>query len=291
MVLIVLNFECSVPDSSDQLPCSDDTKVPAMSTKTRKYYFQQSWLQEFKWTVLEDGKVFCTVCRKASDLKIFTSAVTVQEAFISVGFNNWKKGASKLAKHEQSDQHRVAVQNLHKSTSTPVNSQVLQQKARSQLRARTALKTMITSLLFLGKQGLALRGHNKDDGNYLRLLTLRSVDVQELHEWLQRSKPLTASDVQNEIIGLLARHVLQALLEKVKLAEHFSIIVDETSDTSGKEQLPFCVRIVNDDLEPEEPFLGLYEVASTTADTLKAVVTDILNHVRPRTEELKRAML
>ena len=45
----------------------------------------------------------------------------------------------------------------------------------------------------------------------------------------------------------------------------FSIIVDETTDVSTKEQVSICLRWVSEDLMPCEDFLGLYETSSTTA--------------------------
>ena len=93
---------------------------------------------------------------------------------------------------------------------------------------------------------------------------------------MQWSKPLTSSDVQNKIISPQAHNILTEVLSKVKNAEMFSIMVDKSLESAGKEQLSFCIRIVSDDLEPEELLLGLYEVTSTTADSLKAVVMGIL---------------
>ena len=64
-------------------------------------------------------------------------------------------------------------------------------------------------------------------------------------------------------------------------------MVDESSDAAGKDQLSFCVRIGSDDLEPEELFLGLYEVTSTTADSLKAVVVDIFTRFQLKITNLR----
>ena len=65
------------------------------------------------------------------------------------------------------------------------------------------------------------------------------------------------------------------MLAEIKGYREFAIIIDGTSDISGKEQLSFCIRTVDDQLNPKEYFLGLYEVQSTTADVLLAVVKDI----------------
>lgn len=44
---------------------------------------------------------------------------------------------------------------------------------------------------------------------------------------------------------------------------------------SSKEQLSICFRVVNDDFEIEEYFLGLYETPFTNANTLYKVLKDV----------------
>jgi len=59
-----------------------------------------------------------------------------------------------------------------------VSAQLSQQAAEEQAAARQALRLIISSVLYLGRQGLALRGHENDEGNFAQLLKLRSSDVQ-----------------------------------------------------------------------------------------------------------------
>lgn len=58
--------------------------------------------------------------------------------------------------------------------------------------------------------------------------------------------------------------------------QYFSIIVDETTNASTKEQVSICLRSVSENLEPVEEFVGLYQTASTTGATLSDIICVVL---------------
>ena len=59
----------------------------------------------------------------------------------------------------------------------PVTVQLNEHFKRNQEVARKAL---IVALMFLARQGLAIRGHSHNNGNFYQLMWLRSVDVPEV---------------------------------------------------------------------------------------------------------------
>jgi len=89
-------------------------------------------------------------------------------------------------------------------------------------------------------------------------------------------KRLTAWDIQNEMLELAAHSVLRRIIGIVKQAKFFSLVIDETSDCSVKEQVSISVRIANESYEAEEYFLGHYETTSTTGESLEIIITDAL---------------
>eukprot|EP00733_Pompholyxophrys_punicea_P001604 Pompholyxophrys_punicea_v1_NODE_861_length_1198_cov_7.663167.p1 type:complete len:134 gc:universal NODE_861_length_1198_cov_7.663167:887-486(-) len=92
------------------------------------------------------------------------------------GFNNWKKALEKFSKHESSQVHRDAVHSWRNYTkSLSVLAQISRQKQQEQQGARSCLTTIITSLLFLAKQGLAFRGRDNHGGNFEELMRLRAI--------------------------------------------------------------------------------------------------------------------
>ena len=54
-------------------------------------------------------------------------------------------------------------------------------------------------------------------------------------------------------------------------------MVDETTDTTNKEQVTLVLRWMDDsNFEVHEEFIGLYEVESITSDSIVSVIKDTL---------------
>ena len=51
---------------------------------------------------------------------------------------------------------------------------------------------------------------------------------------------------------------------------------DEYKDISNKEQLSFCVRRVDNDLNAHEHFLGYYQIPNIQSNTIVEVIKDSL---------------
>ena len=69
---------------------------------------------------------------------------------------------------------------------------------------------------------------------------------------------------------------LQEIAANLSKLSFFSIMADECTDSSNKEQLVICIRWIDDHLDPHEDFNGLYKVDNITADTLVAAIKDVL---------------
>ena len=87
-------------------------------------------------------------------------------------------------------------------------------------------------------------------------------------KWLERKEDrYTSHDIQNEIISIMANHVIRDLVSEIR-GGFFSIICDEYTDISNKEQLTICIRWVDKELQAHEDFLGFYNVPNIGAETL-----------------------
>ena len=133
------------------------------------------------------------------------------------------------------------------------------------------LKPM-NSIRFLARQGLALRGDGigEPDSNFLQLLKLTADYEQDgkLSEWMKRkSSRYTSHEIQNEILQVMAMQILRHITSNLQTTK-FTVIVDETSDVSTVEQVVLVFRWVDSSLEVHEDFVGLYETASITSDSL-----------------------
>ena len=85
---------------------------------------------------------------------------------------------------------------------------------------------------------------------------------------------MTAWDIQNEMLQIMSNNILRNVLDSVHEDNEFSIIIDETTDVSRKEQVSISVRTVGKQFEVRERFLGLYETSSTTSEHLTDIIKD-----------------
>jgi hypothetical protein len=242
-------------------------------------YFQVAWLKRFPWLHYCPTRqaVLCFYCMTAFDKNVMTLVTKREDAFCSAGFRSWKRAIERFEIHQQSEAHCHAVSQLQQMKGKSVDAQISEQKATEQAAARVALLSLFSSIQFLARQGIALRGHSNHTGNYWQLLTLRRRDIPELNSFLMRTTNFTASDNQNEMLQLISHDILRAIIKKVKdESKQFAIIVDGTQDISGKEQESICLRHIDSDLNVLESFIGLYKLSDTTGATVARAVQDVL---------------
>ena len=145
----------------------------------------------------------------------------------------------------------------------------------SQAMADVIASKIFNIIVLCGRQNITLRGHrdNATDiekdladvdnhGNFRALLHFR-VDATLLGQHLTaaaRNATYTSSVIQNQVINVLADQVRQKIIWKVHRAKWFSVIADEVTDVSNKEQLSLVVRYTDvDTLLVREDLLGFFE--------------------------------
>ena len=74
----------------------------------------------------------------------------------------------------------------------------------------------------------------------------------------------------------MALNMIRSIALDLQQSPFLTIMIDETTDISNREQVTVVIQRVNEDLEVFEEFLGLYHVNSIAAEALTAVVKDIL---------------
>ena len=104
---------------------------------------------------------------------------------------------------------------------------------------------------------------------------------EKLRLWLQRINDKCCSgDIQNIVLKLMARHVVNEIISALQTAPFFSLMVDETTDISNTEQVVFfCFRWVDQFLNAHEEFVGLYCVGSTEASVIFSVIKDVMTRM------------
>ena len=82
--------------------------------------------------------------------------------------------------------------------------------------------------------------------------------------------------IQNEILKIMALKIIQKIGESLQGSDYFTIMADETTDASNKEQVVICMRWVDNNVKAHEKFIGMHEVDSINATTLYQVMKDVL---------------
>ena len=228
---------------------------------------QPCWFQKHRWLSLcaTRNKLFCFVCFMTVQRNLLTFSKNVEPSFTTTGFCNWRKAGQCFRKHEASLGHHEA---LLKVNNTQDISAQLNAAHKDNLKVRRiGLMKQLSSLRYLLRHGLAVRGHKDINSNLYQLLCLRSEDDHQLCTWLKDHKCFSP-DILNEQIELMGHSVLRSILKDIQSAGWYSIMVDEATDISRNEQMCICIRWVDDDYIVNEDTIGLVHVNKTDSNTL-----------------------
>lgn len=184
---------------------------------------------------------------------------------VSYALSDFKHAIENLKKHEQKDYHKEAVVKMESyvkvmsgqqdSISVQINNAAKELIATNRMKLQSIMETII----LCGRQNIPLRGHRdagtdleracEGHGNFWALLQFRISSGDTLLREHPTTAPRNATyispDIQNQVIQVLGDHILHKILTNVKEEKFFSVIADEVTDSSNKEQLGVVLRYVN----------------------------------------------
>ena len=99
--------------------------------------------------------------------------VAKKDGFVTRGSNNWKRALERFTQDAQSDLHRDSLLKVEFLSHDSVNTLLNKQAMAEQKQHQHQLLMQLSSLYFLPRQGLAVRGHDDLEGNLLELPRLR----------------------------------------------------------------------------------------------------------------------
>ncbi|CAH3159154.1 unnamed protein product [Porites lobata] len=157
---------------------------------------------------------------------------------------------------------------------------------------RQKLRSIIKTVVLCGKQNMALRGHRNDSshleessgnpGNFQALLNFRveAGDKVLANHFANGPRNATyhSNTIQNDIIEVLGTYIQDKIVAEINEAGAFSLLADEASDSSNKEQLPLILRFVDKERNVREEFVGFYECEDGV--TSQVIATLILKAVQ-----------
>ena len=244
--------------------------------------FRTEWCAQYPWLHYDtkDDAAFCHLCMTAAHQRKFISSTKRDPAFITKGYTYWKEATTAFKKHQTSECHREANEAivLRSKEIRPVDELLSEQNRAEKECNRKMFLRILQTIRFLARQGLPLRGKDGDsDSNFTQLLRLQEADFPEIKTWLsKKANKYTSHDIQNECLQIMALHILRQVSRNIQSSCCYTIMADECTDVSNKEQFTINLRWVKEDLTDHEEFIGLYCVDNIDANSLVRAIKDCL---------------
>lgn len=218
---------------------------------------------------------------------------------LCIGFNNWSKALEKkrgIVKHNESTTHASAESAYrHFMDGLAVDHQLSEEAARAHSqrdrqiqRNRSIIQRIFNVVRFLGRLSLPFRGHDESDQSLNRGVFRELISYLADHGDLVLKDHLSEAaanatylspNSQNEMICIVGQHIQLEIVDQVKKAGVFTVMMDETTDVSHKEQVAILVRYVHETdttVAVEERLLGVIDTADTTGEALCTLLVDCL---------------
>lgn len=154
---------------------------------------------------------------------------------------------------------------------------------------REILKRLIDVTLFLAQQNLSFRGHREhscggtvkdNEGNFLELVKLMAKYDSVLAEHIQytyRNESYLSHQIQNDVIAALAKRLTTVIVDEVKAAKLYSVIMDSIIDIGRIGQLSLSLRYVTSEGNAVERFITFAELpAGASADEFYKLLLECL---------------
>ncbi|XP_025412361.1 uncharacterized protein LOC112684865 isoform X2 [Sipha flava] len=262
--------------------------------------FKHHWLNAHNWLAYSEKYQgafckFCVVFSKVGGVGGQKLGTLVVEAF-----TNYKKATEVFKKHGNLEYHKTALLksdnflNVYSNKSSSIINLIDSERTKQIEINRKRLIPIIECIMLCGQQEIALRGHrdygpicfsresNENEGNFRAILKYKAKDIDYMKSYLEtESKNKYISNrTQNEIIETCGDIILKKIVKIVNESGFFSVLVDETTDVSVKEQLTLCVRYLSGSGENvciNESFLKFIEVQSLTGENLTKVILNVIS--------------
>lgn len=206
-------------------------KYPAKEYNGVKRRFQAHFPEEFSWLHWNatDESVYCHPCYNVHilGLTLLSRGRSGDTAFSSTGYSSWKCPTSDFRQHAGSPKHQECVAKwAHHLTGIDVNVQLNTQKLKEQQQNQNALRVMMQAVRYLAQQGLSMRGHIDDNGNFIQLLQLLASNNADLQAYLASGsrRKFLSHENQNDILKMMNHAVLRQIIGKVNAVKFFPLL-------------------------------------------------------------------
>ena len=239
--------------------------------------YNPDWNAKWNWIQydqVQDG-MFCSYCKKYGKPPVGTHG-----AWVTRPISNWAKATQMLTKHGKSEWHLASVEAHTLSEMTRKSGDVVETmiaaSEEERKRNREMMKKLIRSLYFLVKNRIP---HTT---TFEGLITLQIDNGnQELREHNPSNATYLSKATTADLLSSISNHIEQGLLARLNASQYISIMADESTDVSSKEELCICARWLEDG-KPVEHFLGILPVSA------EALTTYLLKFICDKCIDIKK---
>ena len=269
----------------------------------KTHYCQHEWFRLYpfiSYSVKMDG-IFCLACIM---FPVNSSRGQKASLFISKPYRNWKDARSDLLAHSVLEYHKTSETRLNvfistvNNPSTRIDCTLSDQSAALVEKNRKVLGSIIKSVEFCGRQGIALRGHREDEtsmnqGNFLSLLKYRvdagDTALKEHLESCARNATYISKTSQNQLLSCIKDFIQGEIVKEIKNQEIgplYGIEADEVTDKSNWEQLGIILRYVKEST-PVERLIEYVACEKITGESLCSEIKKVLESLSLKPENCR----
>lgn len=249
---------------------------------------------ERKWIMFSEynGSIFCFVC------KIFSN--NSNNPFVKDGFSNWKKGEEYICSHENSKDHLKCMMEFltYSSKNSCIDKNLRVALANDVQYWHKVLRRVLAVVRFLSERGLPFRGSNEvigspNNGNFLGIIELIAEFDPFLSEHIKKyanqgrgTVSYLSKTIFEEFIEAMAKKVLQHIVQEIKNAKYWGLVLDSTPDLSHVDQLSCVFRYFYNN-QVQERFLCFLEIKSHKGQSMCDNVLNLLKEHEIKIEDCR----
>ncbi|KAL5130844.1 Zinc finger MYM-type protein 1 [Glycine soja] len=186
--------------------------------------------------------------------------------FVTEGFSDWKN-SQRLANHDTSSNSHVDCVHMSYALMNPnqsIKAAFVNQTKQMNYEYRVRVNTSLIATKFLLRCGMPFRGSDESfnslfKGPFLELVdTLKEInpEIANVIDCAPGNNFMTAPTIQKDLAAACACEITQQIVCDIA-DDVFCVLIDESGDVTGKEQMVVVIRYVNSEGLVKERFLGI----------------------------------
>ncbi|KRH30943.1 hypothetical protein GLYMA_11G216600v4, partial [Glycine max] len=245
--------------------------------------FGKNWFDLYDWIDYSESKdlAFCLPCFLFKNVSKYGG-----DHFVTEGFSDWKN-SKRLANHATSSNSHVDCVHMSYALMNPnqsIKAAFVNQTKQMNFEYRVRVNTSLIATKFLLRCGMPFRGSDESFNSLFKELFLELVDtLKEINPEIANvidcapgNNFMTAPTIQKDLAAACACEITQQIVCDIA-DDVFCVLIDESGDVAGKEQMIVVIRYVNSEGLVKERFLGIVSVKETSAKSLKEALEKLLS--------------